>query len=146
MEEIRKWVHWQQGEYALFWLLALGVALLFEGGLLDEGGLVGQAQLEFMLETLTILLTLGMIPLALKLFTWRRARLRALPLLDALRAYHHIGLVRLLLLGLVVWGNLVLYYLTLNSIGGLCALLGCIASLFCVPGRRRTLSELEIEE
>lgn len=146
MEELNKWLRRQQGEYALFWLLSLGVVVLFETGLLDEGGLAGDARLEFVLETFAILLTLGVIPFALKLSGMRRAHLRALPLLEALRAYHRAGWVRLLLLGIVVWGNLVLYYLTLNSIGGLCALLGCIAALFCVPSRHRMLNELEITE
>ena len=37
-----------------------------------------------------------------------------------------------------------LYYATMNSIGGLCALVSGIAALFCVPGTRRLMNELEI--
>lgn len=116
----------------------------FECGWLEEGSLTGHARLEFGLETAAILLTLLGIPLSLKLFSRRVVRLRTLPLLASLRAYHRLSLLRLSILAFIVWGNLLLYYTTVNSIGGLCALLGCIASLFCVPGRRRLMNELEI--
>ena len=76
-----------------------------------------------------------------KVLTWR-----ALPLLEALKAYHRWNLIRLIMLAVIAWGNLVLYYLTLNNIGGLCALLACLAALFCVPGKRKLMNELEITE
>jgi hypothetical protein len=35
------------------------------------------------------------------------------------------------------------YYTTLSSIGGLCAFIALIASLFCIPGEKRVAEELK---
>lgn len=144
MEEIRKWVRLLLWEYGLFWIVVVMIMLTFECGWLGEGGLAGHVRLEFALETIAILFTLLGIPLSLKLFSRRLVKLRSLPLLESLEVYHRLSLCRLAILALIVWGNLLLYFMTMNSIGGLCALLGCIAALFCVPGRRRLMNELEI--
>ena len=144
MEEIKKWTRRLLWEYGLLWVVAAALMATFECGWLEEGSLTGHARLEFGLETAAILLTLLGIPLSLKLFSRRVVRLRTLPLLASLKAYPRLSLLRLSILAFIVWGNLLLYYTTVNSIGGLCALLGCIASLFCVPGRRRLMNELEI--
>ncbi len=40
--------------------------------------------------------------------------------------------------------NLSFYYLTLNNTGVLCAMMALIASLFCVPTRKRMLDELDL--
>lgn len=144
MEEIKKWTRRLLWEYGLFWTVAVVLMTAFECGWLEDGGLVGHARQEFILETVGILLTLLGIPLSLKLFGRRVMKLRSLPLTASLDAYHRLSLFRLSILAVIVWGNLLLYYVTVNSIGGLCALLGGIAALFCVPGRQRLMNELEI--
>lgn len=146
MEEIQKWTRRLLVEYCMFWLIALLLVAAFECGWLEEGGLVGQDRWEFALETASILLTLALIPGALRLFSRKVLTWRALPLLEALKAYHRWNLIRLIMLAVIAWGNLVLYYLTLNNIGGLCALLACLAALFCVPGKWKLMNELEITE
>ena len=144
MKEIKKWTRRMQAEYALLWLTALAIAAAFECGWCEEGALLGRPRAEFALETTSILLTLGLIPTALRLFGRRVNALRDLPLRTALKAYHRRNLARLALLAIPIWGNLMLYYATMNSIGGLCALVSGIAALFCVPGTRRLMNELEI--
>ena len=144
MKEIKKWTRRMQAEYALLWLTALAIAAAFESGWCEEGALLGRPRAEFALETASILLTLGLIPTALRLFGRRVNALRDLPLRTALKACHHRNLARLALLAIPIWGNLMLYYATMNSIGGLCALVSSIAALFCVPGTRRLMNELEI--
>lgn len=144
MEEINKTAHCLTFEYLIFWFFSVALMLVYELGVLDEGSWIGSARLEFAFETIGILLTLALIPLSLKLFGRRLLKLRDLPLLEALSAYHRLSIWRLFLLALVVWSNLFIYYQTMYSIGGLCALLGCIAALFCIPSKRKLMTELEI--
>ena len=146
MREIKKWTNRLLCEFGLFWVVTVALMAAFEGGFLDEGALAGYARVEFVLETVAILFTLAGIPFSLKLFSRRLAGLRTMPLLDSLKQYHRLSLLRLSVLATIVWGCLLVYYVTMNSIGGLCALLGCIAALFCVPGRRRLMNELEITQ
>lgn len=145
MEEIHRTLVKQWTEYIILWAGAALLILLFELGCIDEGALAGEPRVTFALQTVEILLTLALVPLALKLYSKKLAGLKALPLLQALKAYHRLGSLRLFILGIVMWGNLLVYYLTMNNIGSLCALIGGAAALFCVPGRRRLLTELEIE-
>lgn len=145
MQEIHRTLVRQWIEYTVLWVVAALIVLLFEWGCMEEGALAGEPRVTFTLQTAEILLTLALVPLSLKLYAKKLVGLSALPLLQALKAYHRWGMVRLCLLTVVVWGNLVIYYLTLNNIGSLCALIGVAASLFCVPGRRRLLTELKIE-
>lgn len=145
MEEIKETAVRMQVEYVLVWVVTLVIALVFECGILDEGALVGNPRVEFLFETVEIQFTLAIIPLSLKYFGRTLPKWRVLPLKAALQAYHKTAVVRLFLLAFAVWGNLLLYYITLNNIGGLCALIAGIAILFCVPGKKRIMNELDLE-
>lgn len=147
MKEINKVLVCQQAEFALLWGVALGMFLVYECGWLDEGCLTGSPRVAYWAETLGILLTLALVPLTLKGFNRILVRrIRPLSLLEAVAAYHRWSLVRLGVLALLAWGNLWLYYATMNTIGGLCALIALAASLFCLPGRQRLMNDLEVVE
>lgn len=147
MEEIKKLVLQQRIEYAVFWIVALGMAVCYESGILPDGIYAGDVRMEYYLETSGILLAMVIIPLSLKLFSLALVkRIRKLPLLRALRSYGRWSEFRLLMLAFVVLANLTVYYLTLNSIGGLCALMGLTASFFCWPSMKRVMNELDITD
>lgn len=140
-------VHRLKWEYILFWALALVLMVIYELGWMEEGTLAHDGQKCYLLQTLGVLLALGLIPFSLKMFSL--AVIRRLPELDAeqaLKVYRRWSEVRLAMLMVVTVVNLSVYYVTLSSIGGLCALLGGLASLFCWPDVQRMKSELGWEE
>lgn len=143
--EIKRIVHRLWVEYAIVWLLAIGLLLLNETGVVEEGALAHDGRLCYVLQTATVLLTLCLIPVALKMFSLALdKRVKPLPRLEALRAYCRWSEVRLAMLAVVVLIGLSVYYSTLSSIGGLCALVGLLATLFCLPGEARVKGELNL--
>ncbi len=147
MEEVKKLLARQRIEYGAFWGVALLLVILFEAGALPSGVYAGNVRVEYVLETAGILAAIVLIPLSLKLFSVALVkRVRELPLLEALKSYRRWSDLRLLMLGVVVYGNLVIYYLTMRDIGSMCALMGLAASLFCWPGLKRIKDELELSD
>lgn len=142
-KEIKRIVRRLWAEYVAVWLLATGLFLLYETGLLEEGSLAHDGRLCYVLQTAAVLLTLCLIPVALKMFSMALSkRVRPLPRAEALRSYLLWSEVRLAMLAVVVFIGLAVYYSTLSSIGGLCALVGLLATLFCLPGEARLNGEL----
>ncbi len=147
MEVIDKIVNRQRMEYAWLWIVAVCLMAAFECGWLPVGLYAGDGRMTYLLGTVGILLAIAFIPLSLKLFSLALVKkIRQLDLLDALKTYRRWGRIRLLMMAAVVWPNVVCYYLTLNNIGALCAWMGLTASLFCLPGRKRLMQELDITE
>lgn len=143
---IKRQVARQWMEYILFWLLTAMFALAYEFDLLAEGLWVGQTQKEYVGETVSVLLTMALIPLALKLFPLLLPRCTKGSVEERLRAYGRLSLVRLLLLAVSAWLNLWIYYATLDNIGGLCALITMTASVFCMPGEQKLKDDLLLVE
>jgi uncharacterized membrane protein len=46
----------------------------------------------------------------------------------------------------IVLVGLMCYYLTMSKSSGLCALIGLVATLFCIPGDERLRRELHIDK
>ena len=144
--EIKKIVRRLWMEYLLVWLLSLGIVVLYETGVMEEGTWAHDGRICYVLQTVTILLTLCLIPVSLKMFSAVLNK-RVLPLENAeskLLSYLHWSEVRLALLAIVALIGLSVYYTTLSSIGGLCALVGLLASLFCLPGEEKVKNELNL--
>lgn len=135
---------WQ--ELVAFWLLTLLTAALYEFDILPEGLWVGRVQTVYVAETVSVLLVLACVPLALKLFRLRLARYAGRSVSERLSAYRRLGRWRLCLLALPAWLNLHIYYATLDNIGAFSSLICMTASLFCLPGVRRLKDELSINE
>ena len=134
-ERINKTVKYLQAEYIMIWILPIVLVILYETGIMTEGDYAGDARMDYILQTIGILLTVGLIPLSLRL-------LLSLP--DALSSYRRWNEIRLGLLVVPVLTNLSFYYLTLNTTGLFCAAMSLIASLFCVPTRKRIWNELDL--
>lgn len=144
-KKIRQLLQGLQIEYAGVWVLPLLLVTLYETGIMAEGVYAGDARMDYILQSVGILLTVGLIPLSLRLFSLSLAKhVKQLSLPQALKSYRRWSEVRIGMLLVPVLVNLSFYYLTLNNTGILCAMMALIASLFCVPTRRRMLDELDL--
>lgn len=146
-EQIKRILKQQTGGFIAIWAFPIFYAFLFETGILTEGAYAGHAQAEYIFQSAGILLTVGLIPFALRIFNLNLVkRIRQLPLQQALKSYRIWSDVRLSLLFVPVMINLTFYYLTLNTTGLFCACMALIASLFCVPSESRIKNELDLPE
>lgn len=145
--EIKSIIRRLWAEYVAVWLLAAGLFLMNGTGIVEEGALAHDGRLCYVLQTATVLLTLCLIPVSLKMFGMAlEKRVRPLPLPESLRSYLRWSEIRLAMLAVVVMIGLTVYHSTLSSIGGLCALVGLLATLFCLPGEERLRSELNLND
>ena len=146
-EQIKRILKWQIVAFILVWALPLVYALLHKTGVLSQGALAGDAQMEYIFQTIGILMTIVLIPFALRIFNLNLVkRIQELPLQQALKSYRIWADVRLALLVVPALINLQFYYLTLNNTGLFCAAMALIASLFCVPSESRIKNELDLPE
>lgn len=147
MEVTKKLTKRLEVEFALLWIVSIVMVVIFEVGLLPCGQLADDYRASYVLETIAVLMAILDIPLALKLFSIALVkRINQYPLEQALKAYRLWSLVRLVLLAAVAFYGITVYYLTMNSIGGLCALMALTASFFCWPSEKRLMHELNMED
>lgn len=133
-------------EFALWWIFAVVWCVLYETDVFPQGSLVDDVRAEYILQTVGILLAVCLIPLSLRMFSLSLTRyVRQLSLPEALVSYRRWCEIRLAMLGAPVLFNLTVYYTTLNLTSLLCVGMLLVASLFCVPGRRRLMRELDLE-
>ena len=136
-----------EAEFALFWILVVAGCVLYETDVLPQGSMVGDAQAEYILQTVGILLTVCLIPLSLRMFSLSLTRyVRQLSLPEALVSYRRWCEIRLAMLLAPALFNLTVYYTTLDVTSLLCMGMLLVASLFCVPGRGRLMRELDLQK
>ena len=119
--------------------------LFMETGVMTEGAYAGDCPYGLCLADGRDFIGGGLIPLSLRLFSLslvKNVKQRSLP--EALKSYRRWSEIRTGMLVVPVLVNLSFYYLTLNNTGVLCAMMALIASLFCVPTRKRMLDELDL--
>ena len=148
-EKIKRILNLQKSAFIVVWAATILLAALYECGAetFQKGIYEGNAQMEYIFQSVCILLTICLIPLALRLFNLNLVkRIKELPLQEALKSYRIWGDVRLSLLFAPVMLGLTFYYLTLNTTGLFCACMALIASLFCVPSTNRIINELDLPE
>lgn len=134
-------------EYSAFWVLTCLLALLYETDVFAKGMLAEDTPWTYAMQVMGILLTVELIPLALRLFGMGMMdRVRELPLEEALLSYRRWNQVRLGVLLVVVMVNLTCYYLTMHSAGALCAVMALLASVSCAPSRSRIWTDLDLKE
>lgn len=133
-----------QIQYGFYIALAIILAFLHEIDVMVVGAYAGDAAMEYVLETIAILVTIALVPLSLKLFSVKMAKTENMELSKALAYYKQWSTIRLMILAFVTYLNILIYYLTLNNIGGLCALIGLTASVFCLPSEKNMCEELQI--
>lgn len=120
---------------------SLIIAVLFEGNFLPSGILVGNSQQEFFCILFMELLTICMIPLALRLI--RSGSKTVMRDQDALYIWYRKRAVqRVLMMGLPLFVNTLLYYLFMNVTFGYMALILLICMFFIIPTQARYLKEM----
>ena len=118
---------------------------MYEIGWIEEGIYAGDVRLQYIWETIAILTTVILVPLSLKLFNIIMTKKVVKSSLQvAMRLYKRWNEIRLLMLAIVTFLNIYVYYTTLDNIGGLCALIGVTASIFCLPSEKKLKEELNI--
>ena len=146
-EQIKRILIIQKSAFLGVWTAPLLLVVLYETGLYQEGLLAGNAQMEYILQSVSILLTIGLIPFALRMFNLNLVkRIKELPLQQALKSYQTWSLLRLALLFVPSIMALSFYYLTMNTTNLFCACMALIATLFCVPSENRIKNELDLPE
>jgi hypothetical protein len=146
-EQIKRILIIQKSAFIGVWTAPLLLVVLYETGLYQEGLLAGNAQMEYILQSVSILLTIGLIPFALRMFNLNLVkRIKELPLQQALKSYQTWSLLRLALLFVPAILALSFYYLTMNTTNLFCACMALIATLFCVPSESRIKNELDLPE
>ena len=134
-----------------FWLnlaVCALIALVFETHLLESGILEGQPQLLFMMAVVMQMLTICVIPLALKLFKFKFVSRPLTTGSDDERAMQlrKWGIRRLDLLCIPMILNLLFYYMTM--VVGFCymAIILALSLFFVFPGMDRCLRECGLME
>ena len=146
-EQIKRILIIQKSAFLGVWTAPLLIVVLYETGLYQEGLLAGNAQMEYILQSVSILLTIGLIPFALRMFNMNLVkRIKDLPLQQALKSYQIWSILRLALLFVPAILALSFYYLTMNTTNLFCACMALIATLFCVPSENRIKNELDLPE
>ena len=146
-EQIQKILRKQIIVFVAMWVILMGYAILHETGVMPKGVLAGDVQMDYILQSVGILLTIGLTPFALRIFNLNLVkRIKELPLQQALKSYSIWADVRLALLFVAAILNLQFYYLTLNTAGLFCAVIALLFSLFCVPSESRIKNELDLND
>ena len=146
-EQIKKILTIQKCDFLGIWVAPIIIAALYETGVFQKGTFQGDAQMEYILQSVSILLTIGLIPFALRMFNLNLVkRIKELPLQQALKSYQTWSLLRLALLFVPAIMALSFYYLTMNTTNLFCACMALIATLFCVPSESRIKNELDLPE
>lgn len=125
-------------EFILMWLLAAILAICYESGLFINGSCVGNATISYIIETAGILLTLTAVPVTLKIsgkFMYSRIARKD----DNKRAQTVLrwSEIQIFLLTIVVITDISIYYATMESLGILCAAVGLVATLLCIPTKTK---------
>ncbi len=131
-------------QYVLFFVFPL---LLFILGELFSKDLFlnspSNSSLTYVLQLLTVVLTMALIPFSLKLFHWvLTKKIDKTKEVQARKQYFLWSGIRLALLEITTLFALVVYFITQSSIGGLCALIAITAAFFCIPSKSRVMQEL----
>jgi len=128
-------------EFLLFTLLTAATVVLHENDIILSGALTGDKQSEFILLSVMEVLTLGFIPLSLKLLKIKyvRKNIAAAPYKNMLKW----GLFRLCLIGLPAVINTIMYYSYMNAAFGYLAIIGILCLFFIYPGTERCINEIE---
>ena len=129
-ERINKTVKYLQAEYIMIWILPIVLVILYETGIMTEGDYAGDARMDYILQTIGILLTVGLIPLSLRLFSLSLVKcVKLLSLPDALSSYRRWNEIRLGLLVVPVLTNC--RFTTSHSILPVSFVLPCLSLLPC---------------
>ena len=121
-------------------LVSAAIVALYETETLMPGCLVGDANAEFITVSAMEILTICLMPLALRLFKLKRISKELAA--SGRQALAKWGSIRMAMLCLPMIANTLLYYMSgLNVAFGYMAITGLICLVFIYPGTSRCVSE-----
>lgn len=122
--------------------VGLVIVVIFENDLLPCGIMISDDKsVEFVVATIMELLTICVIPVALKLFRFKRIS----KLLTSAEALSKWGTIRLLMLCVPMIVNTVFYYMFMNVAFGYMGIIIFLCLFFVVPTKERCRSEIKTE-
>ncbi|KAA6336542.1 hypothetical protein EZS27_015315 [termite gut metagenome] len=134
-------------QFFFFMLIPALLAVVYETNILPVGIYADDIRIRYLIESTGILVTIVCVPLVFVLFRFmqkRKIENNILPV--ALDRYVYLCAGRLALLEMVVILNVVASYMTLNNSSGHCVLIALIASLFCLPSKKRLYADLKLQQ
>lgn len=131
-------------ELLIVWLIVAAAVALGELGVIPNGMVTPNSEMEFKWNTIVILLTIVGIPVALRLFVLNTTKgLRRMNNEEALNAYHVWSAVRMGILCVTAVLGVVAYYVTMTASGFFCALVALLTTLYCWPSCEKVKAYLE---
>lgn len=122
-------------------IIAVATSALFECDIIATGDLARYGTSEYVVATVMELLTLAVVPVALRMFKFEAvARNLQANGAEALRRW---GLLRISMLGLPLVGNTLLYYIYMATPFGYMAIILLISMVFVYPSLGRCMAETE---
>ncbi len=139
--EVHEYLDMIKTTYWLAIIISILVAVLFETDTLLPGAFADEVNVQFAVVTLTELLTVCVIPLAVRLFRFKKVR-------TAIKegGYRRWAMMRLLMLATLLNANTILYYIYMNVAFGYMAIIMLISMVFVYPSESRMKREMTIEE
>lgn len=121
-------------------LLNAMIIIIYETNILLEGGLCGDANSEFLASTAMQLITIGEIPLALRMFKFNGVR--AYITANGIQGHYRMALIRMMMLMVPLTINVLCYYLFMKASFAYLAVIIAISLIFIIPTQSRCDSEL----
>ena len=99
-------------EFAVAWIIIIGLIAGYETGILEEGVLVGNARAEYIAQLTGVLLAICLIPMSLRIFNLSLTKyIKNLDIENALKSYRRWSEVRIILLLVVADFIISLFFL-----------------------------------
>ncbi|MEG1684506.1 MAG: hypothetical protein RR319_00970 [Bacteroides sp.] len=134
-------------QYACFLAFSSLICLSFECGLLNRNFYLSDVRITYILETVGIICTLAVVPITLKLYgRFVNNKLRNLSLVEGMNKYKKMYLSLLFMFESVLLLDIYVYYATSSNVGAFCAFIILVATLLCVPTKKRIVKELDLDE
>jgi hypothetical protein len=130
----------------VFLVLFIGSCILFNYDILPTGIWAGNANADYLSETVVVLLSLLVVPFSLRLFDLKLAKTDGMDVEKAIKSYFVWAMVRIALLYMTTLLNVAVYFLTQETKMFFCALMVFAITLYCNPGEKRMRRELKIEK
>ena len=123
-------------------VLTLAIVVAGEMNWLPVGSWQGDVEQEFIVLMVMELATIALIPLALRLFKFKKIKRQLVE--NGENAHIKWGLIRLDMLIIPMFLNALFYYLFANISFGIMAAILCLCLVFVYPSKKRCETEVEI--
>lgn len=130
--------------FFMFCLLEVGFVLCYETGIILEGGFSGMMTAEFLTATVMELLTIIVIPVALKMIKY--GAVRNVINREGEAGYYRMARCRMFLLLIPMLANTLCYYLFMNVAFAYMAIVLAISLVFIYPTENRSITEAGMED